>query len=62
MKRRDLIRRAERSGCEFLRESGNHTVYSDAGKTRLVFIPRHREINEKTAREILKQLGVRDKR
>lgn len=62
MKRRDLIRRAERMGYQFLREGGNHTVYANAGKTRLVFIPRHREINENTAREILKQLGVRDKR
>jgi len=62
MKRRDLIRRAERAGCEFLREGRKHTQYISAEKDRIVSIPRHNEIREKMAREILKQLGVRDRR
>jgi len=56
MKRRDLIRRVETMGYRFLREGGNHTVYRNADKTRLVFIPRHKEISEGTAHSILKRL------
>jgi len=56
MKRRDLIRRAERMGYQFLREGGSHTIYADAEKTRLILIPRHREIREGTAHSILKRL------
>lgn len=56
MKRKDLIRRAERMGCEFLREGRKHTLYIHAKKGLTVSIPRHREINEDTARSILKRL------
>ncbi|MDD9811188.1 MAG: type II toxin-antitoxin system HicA family toxin [Gammaproteobacteria bacterium] len=58
MKRKDLIRRAERMGYQFVREGGKHTVYSNAETNQSVSIPRHREIKENTARAILKQLGV----
>lgn len=63
MKRRDLIRRlgegAEASGVAFelLREGAEHTVYSYAGAR--VAIPRHREINERTAQSILKAVGLK---
>ncbi|MCY4245839.1 MAG: type II toxin-antitoxin system HicA family toxin [Gammaproteobacteria bacterium] len=56
MKRRDLIRHAERMGYEFLREGGKHTIYINVEKNQSVSIPRHKEIKENTAREILKRL------
>lgn len=62
MKRRDLIRRAERMGYQFLREGGNHTIYINAERNHTIPIPRHKEISDNTARKILKRLGVRDER
>ena len=60
MKRRDLLkvmeRLAESEGetVEY-REGGSHTVVKFGGKQAVV--PRHSEINETTAKKILKQLG-----
>ena len=57
MKKRDLIKQlrviARESGLEFglVREGRNHEIWS-IGSDRLV-IPRHREINERTAQAIL---------
>jgi mRNA interferase HicA len=57
VKRRELIRRLEavareRGACLTLaREGGAHTVYV-VGAVRIV-VPRHREINELTARGII---------
>jgi mRNA interferase HicA len=58
MKRRDLIRHLETHGCEFLRESGNHTIYVNRTKHKVSAVPRHREIIEFTARKICKDLEV----
>ena len=44
MKRRDLLRHLEKLGCEFLRESGNHTIYVNRRAQKSSAIPRHREI------------------
>ena len=57
MKRRDLIKLLERNGWEFKREGGNHIIYTKDGKTEK--IPRHREINEKLARGIIKKWGLK---
>ncbi|GGN40229.1 mRNA interferase HicA [Actinoplanes campanulatus] len=58
MKRRELIasleRKAKEQGAafEFVREGGSHSVYRYNGRN--VVIPRHAEINEMTARAILR--------
>lgn len=58
MKRRDLIKRLEAAGYQVDRDDGDHTVYEKEG-ARPVQIPRHREINENTARAILKAAGLK---
>lgn len=58
MKRRDLIKELEDGGFRFLRDNGDHTVYAKPGHRRIE-VPKHREINENTARTILKDAGLR---
>jgi len=57
MKRRDLIKLFEKNGWWFLRDGGNHDIYTD-GK---VFEPisRQREINEILAKRIIKRRGLK---
>ena len=57
MKRRDLIKKLEAAGYRADR-NGDHTIFEKAG-SRPVQVPRHREINERTAKEILKQAGLK---
>ena len=62
MKRTDLMKRlrqhANDAGQDMLvTEGGNHTKVV-IGQARTV-VPRHREINERTAQAILKQMGVK---
>lgn len=58
MKRRDLIKKPESAGYRIDRDDGNHTVYEKKGE-RPVQVPRHREINENTAKAILKAAGLK---
>ena len=58
MKRRDLIKKLEAAGYKVHRDDGNHTVYEKEG-SRPVQVPRHREINENTAKSILKVAGLK---
>ncbi len=65
MKKRDLVKQlriiARQRNLDFglVREGRNHEVWT-IGESRLV-IPRHREINERTARSILSRAReVRD--
>lgn len=58
MKRRDIIKKLEAAGYMVDRDDGNHTIYEKEG-SRPVQIPRHREINENTARSILKAAGLK---
>jgi mRNA interferase HicA len=53
MKRRDLERRLTESGWRFLRHGGQHDVWTDGEREEA--IPRHREINERLARAILRR-------
>lgn len=57
MKRRDLIKRLETAGYRLDRD-GDHAIYEKEG-CRPVQVPRHKEINENTARAILKAAGLR---
>lgn len=58
MKRRDLIKKLESAGYSIARDDGDHTIYAKAGN-RPVQVPRHREINENTAKAILKAAGLK---
>ena len=58
MKRRDLIKILEANGFSKVREGDEHTIYKAPNK-RAVQVPRHREINENTARQILKDAGLK---
>jgi mRNA interferase HicA len=53
MKRRALERALASYGWKFLRHGGKHEIWTDG--ERLEAIPRHREINERLARQILER-------
>ena len=57
MKRRDIIKKLEEEGYQILRDKGDHTVYYKKGRA-LAVVPRHKEINENTAKMILRQAGI----
>ena len=57
MKRKDLIKRFERNGWYFLRDGGNHDIYTN-GKD-IEPISRQREINENIAKKIIKRRGLK---
>jgi mRNA interferase HicA len=52
MKRNDLVRRLRAQGWVLLREGGHHSVFTDG--VRAISVPRHKEINENTAKAVLK--------
>ena len=54
MKRKDLISLALELGCDLV-EGGNHTKVYRKGR-RITEIPRHAEVNELTAKAIVRAL------
>ena len=56
MKRLDLIRRLEESGCILLRHGGRHDIYHNPKNGRSEPIPRHREVNEILAKRIIRRI------
>lgn len=56
MKYRDLIARLEDAGCVFVRHGHKHDFYRNVITGQLQPVPRHREVNEKTALAILKKM------
>ena len=58
MKRLNLIRHLEKSGCVMLREGGSHTVYVNRATKKVSTVPRHREINEFLVRKICRELEI----
>ena len=56
MRRKVLIKKLEADGFVFERHGGNHDIYVK-GCVRET-IPRHREVNEKLAKAILKRNGL----
>lgn len=58
MKRTDLVRHLERTGCVLFREGGKHSVYKNAKSGQMTAVPRHREIKEYLAKKICDDLGV----
>ncbi|MBY0231016.1 MAG: type II toxin-antitoxin system HicA family toxin [Gemmataceae bacterium] len=58
MKREVLLRHLRRHGCRPLREGGGHSIWVNQANGKRSSIPRHREVNDHTARGICRQLGV----
>jgi predicted RNA binding protein YcfA (HicA-like mRNA interferase family) len=58
MKLRDLERHMRRHGGEWLREGGNHSIWWNPQNGRSSSVPRHREVNDFTARKICRDLGI----
>lgn len=58
MKRRDLIARLREEGCVLVRTVGKHDFYRNVITGKSQPVPRHREINENTAREIIRRLSA----
>lgn len=56
MKRTDLIRKVEPEGCVLIRNGGKHDWYRNPVTGVSQPVPRHREIKEFLAVQILKKL------
>lgn len=56
MKQRDLVNKLTAAGFSFERHGGNHDIYRRGSEIEKV--PRHKEINEKLARAILKKWRI----
>ncbi len=56
MKQKDLVKKLIKIGFKFKRHGGNHDVYVRG--ENIEEIPRHKEINEKLAKAIMKKWGL----
>ncbi|MDG4594522.1 MAG: type II toxin-antitoxin system HicA family toxin [Candidatus Contendobacter sp.] len=57
MKNSDLIKKFENMGCIFIRHGGNHDWYQSPRTKISQPVPRHREVNERLAKHIIKMLS-----
>jgi predicted RNA binding protein YcfA (HicA-like mRNA interferase family) len=57
VKRQDLIRKIAAMGCILIRHGGNHDWYQNLSTGICQPVPRHREINERLAKHIIKMLS-----
>lgn len=57
MKKRELLKLFKNASWYFLRDGGNHEIYTD-GKN-IVAIPRHADINENLAKGLIKRWGLK---
>ena len=57
MKRKDVIKRIEDGGGEFIRHGSKHDIYRGPNGV-LESVPRHKVIKKMTAEKIFKRLGV----
>ena len=58
MRRTDLLRHLRGHGCRLLREGRGHSVRVNPATGRQSAVPRHREVDDYTARAICRQPGV----
>ena len=56
MKRVDLVKRLEKGGCKLFRHGAKHDIYFNPEKGLSQPVPRHREINERLAKKIIRDL------
>ena len=61
MKRVDLIKAIEASGCVLVRHGGRHDWYRNPVTGVSQPVPRHREVNEPLARRIIRMLTEESK-
>lgn len=57
MKQRDLLNLFYKKGWWVAREGGSHIVLTNG--TQVESIPRHREVNEKLAKALVKRRGLK---
>jgi hypothetical protein len=57
MKKLELLQKLNRQGAVFVRHGAKHDVYRQPLTNKEAVIPRHDEINEYTAKAILKKLS-----
>ena len=55
MKRTGLVRKLEELGCTLIRHGGKHDWYTNP-RTGAQPVPRHNEVNESLAKNVLKKL------
>ena len=58
MKRLDLVRRLNDEGCVFVRHGSNHDWYRNVITGAMDAVPRHREVDERLARAIIRRLSA----
>ena len=58
MKRGDLIRHLRDNGCEFVREGGAHSMWTNLQTGEVDYVPRHNEIKNRTAQSICRNLSI----
>ena len=58
MKLRDLLRRIAEEGAQLVRHGADHDWYRNVITGKMAAVPRHREINEHTARCIIRDLSA----
>jgi mRNA interferase HicA len=56
MKKRDLENKFKKAGWQFLRNGGDHDIWTNG--TDVEAIPRHREVNERLAKGLIKKWGL----
>lgn len=56
MKRKDLIKRLNDSGCILVRHGSRHDLYKNPATGKKQPVPRHNEIDENLAKHIIKEL------
>ena len=58
MKRLDLVRRLDDEGCVFVRHGADHDWFRNTITGMMDAVPRHREIDERLARKIIRRLSA----
>ena len=56
MKRVELVKTIEESGCELIRHGAKHDWYRNPNTGVSQSVPRHRDINDHLARHIIRML------
>ena len=59
MNRQDLVRRIEGEGAIFIREGARHTVYRNPFTGQTIPVPRHREVSERLAHDMIRDAQQR---
>ena len=55
MKKRALLKELKNNGFYFDHHGGDHDIYKN-NRGQIVSVPRHNEINERTAQDIIKKI------